>query len=234
MSTCIITGASSGIGRATAIEFSKRRIYDSLVLIGRDQKKLSETIAYMSDTVEIEKVEFDLKDIEEIPSLISNIYQKKKSIDALLNIAGYADPQPLMNMSIESIRLTYEVNIFSTLVLTKECARYMKNLNKTAIVVNVASTAGSGSRPGWVVYSSSKAAMISISQTLSEELAEYGIKVYCISPGRCATPLRQILAPSEDPNSIMQPDIVGRIICDLLSENGEYLDGQNIIVRKRN
>jgi 3-oxoacyl-[acyl-carrier protein] reductase len=100
-------------------------------------------------------------------------------------------------------------------------------------IVNIASTAGMGPRPGWITYSSSKAAMISISQTLTEELAEYGIKVYCVSPGRCATKLRAKLAPDEDSAMIMQPVEVAKVITNLLLEDEQYLDGQNIVIRKR-
>ena len=100
-------------------------------------------------------------------------------------------------------------------------------------ILNVASTAGMSPRPGWVSYASSKAAMISISQTLTEELAEYGIKVYCISPGRCATNLRKKLAPDEDPHTIMQPEDVARIICNLIGQGGNCIDGQNIVVRQK-
>ncbi len=100
-------------------------------------------------------------------------------------------------------------------------------------ILNIASTAGMTPRPGWLSYSSSKAAVISMSQTLTEELSEYGILVYCVSPGRCATKLRKRLAPNEDPSTIMQPNEVAEVICDLISDKENCLDGQNIIVRKQ-
>ena len=70
---------------------------------------------------------------------------------------------------------------------------------RPAKILNIASTAGITARPGWVAYAASKAAVVSLSQTLSEELAGTGIKVYSISPGRTATELRRKLAPEEDP-----------------------------------
>ena len=100
-------------------------------------------------------------------------------------------------------------------------------------ILNVASTAGMTPRPGWLSYSSSKASVISMSQTLTDELSEYGIKVYCVSPGRCATKLRKRLAPNEDPRTIMQPIEVAEVICDLISDEECCLDGQNIIIRKQ-
>ena len=71
--------------------------------------------------------------------------------------------------------------------------------DRPAKILNVASTAGITSRPGWLAYASSKAAVVSMSATLADELAGSGIKVYSISPGRTATELRRKLAPEEDP-----------------------------------
>ena len=72
--------------------------------------------------------------------------------------------------------------------------------DRPAKILNVASTAGITSRPGWLAYASSKAAVVSMSATLADELAGSGIKVYSISPGRTATELRRKLAPEEDPS----------------------------------
>ena len=113
----------------------------------------------------------------------------------------------------------------------RECVKYMKTSGGK--ILNVASTAGMTPRPGWLSYASSKAALISMSQTLTEELAEYNIKVYCISPGRCATDLRKKLAPDEDPTTIMQPEEVAEIIRRLIDPDEACLDGQNIIIRKK-
>ncbi len=126
---------------------------------------------------------------------------------------------------------TYKVNVLSMFTIIRETVRYMKDTGGK--ILNVASTAGTSPRPGWLAYSSSKAAVISMSQTLSEELAEYGIKVYCVSPGRCATDLRRALAPDEDQTKIMQPEDVAEVIENLLENIGMCLDGQNIIVRQQ-
>ena len=71
-----------------------------------------------------------------------------------------------------------------------------------------------------------------MSETLTAELSEYGIMVYCVSPGRCATKLRKRLAPDEDPATIMQPEEVASVICNLVAPDECCLDGQNIVIRK--
>lgn len=232
MKTCIITGASSGIGKATALETAKRGEYKKLVLIGRNINTQEINTVFKDFDLEVHPYKFDLGEIDKIPVLVKDIYSKTGSIDCLLNIAGYTDPQPALNTSYESLVKTYDINVFAPFVLIRECTKYMKH-NVSSKILNVASTAGITPRPGWISYASSKAAIISMSETLSAELAEYGINVYCISPGRCATPLRRKLAPDEVQSTIMQPEEVAEIICNLVSKNEKCLDGQNIVVRKK-
>ena len=88
MATCIITGAGSGIGRATAIEMSRRNDYDTLYLIGRNPKGLEETVSMLSPGKEIRIKQFDLIDLDGIPGLVKEIYQESGNIQCLLNIAG--------------------------------------------------------------------------------------------------------------------------------------------------
>ncbi|MBN2405285.1 MAG: SDR family oxidoreductase [Coriobacteriia bacterium] len=231
MKTCIITGASQGIGRAAAIRMSEEPGVRNIVLIARNESALEETAAAMNrHGTNVKIVPFDLADLDAIEGLVKGIYDEFGSIDLLLNIAGYADPRSLPDTTIENLTRTFTINVFALVVLTRECAKYMRN--RQSKVLNVASTAGVTSRPGWLSYASSKAAVVSISNTLADELAEYQIKVYCVSPGRCATELRRALAPEEDPSTIMQPSHVADVIANLLSDEETCLDGQNIIVRQ--
>ncbi|KYD11348.1 SDR family NAD(P)-dependent oxidoreductase [Heyndrickxia sporothermodurans] len=229
--TCVITGASRGIGRAIAVSLSKREDIRNFILISRTEEGLHETAQLMNPNKEIECHAMDLTDYEKVENLIASIGERYGSIDYLLNVAGFANPKSLLETSIEEWEETYKINVHSIFYITKEVVKFMKRTGGK--ILNVASTAGMTARPGWLAYASSKAAIISMSETLSEELSEYGILVYCISPGRCATELRKILAPDEDPSTIMQPEHVGEIVDHLLSETGICLDGQNIIVRKQ-
>ena len=229
---CVITGASQGIGRAAAVRMSREPAVSAVVLIARSAENLDETVAAMDpDGTEIWPIAYDLMDLDGIPELVKGIDDRFGGIDILLNIAGYADPQSLLDTSTENIVTTYTINVFAMLVMIREATRYM--LDRPAKILNIASTAGITSRPGWLAYASSKAAVVSLSATLADELAGSGIKVYSISPGRTATELRRKLAPEEDPTSIMQPTHVADVIAQLMSDDEQTLDGQNIIVRMR-
>ena len=233
MGVCIITGASAGIGRAAAIEISKLGEFKNVVIIARRKDLLEQTKSMMSDNVNVDVVEFDVGNIKQIPSLVKEIYAKYGRIDCLLNIAGYTNPQSLFESSDDNLETTFAVNVFAPYILSRECAGFMKKNKEVSKIINIASTAGSTPRPGWSVYAMSKASVIEMSLTLSEELAQYGIKVYCLSPGRCATDLRRKLAPEEDQTKIMQPSTVGVEIARMASKNEICLDGQNITVRKK-
>jgi len=231
MSVCIVTGASRGIGRAIAINLSHREDIDVLVLMARSRDGLDETARLMNPSKKVYCYAIDLTEYEKVERIVADIYEEFGSIDMLINVAGYANPKSLLETTIENWETTYRINVHSVFLLTREVVKYMKNTGGK--ILNVASTAGMTPRPGWLAYASSKAAIISMSQTLSEELAEYGILVYCISPGRCATELRRILAPDEDQSKIMQPEEVAAVVGNLLNNEGLCLDGQNIVVRKR-
>jgi short-subunit dehydrogenase len=230
--TAVVTGASQGIGRATAIRLSHDSSIDNLVLIARSAEGLASTAAACdADTTELDLVPYDLADLDGIPALVQDIHQRHGSVDVLLNIAGYAEPKSLLDTTAKNLVTTFTVNVFSMLILTREVVRHMQG--RPTKILNIASTAGITARPGWVAYAASKAAVVSLSQTLSEELAGTGVKIYTISPGRTATELRRKLAPEEDPSTIMQPDAVADVISMLVGEGERTLDGQNIIVRQQ-
>ena len=232
MSVCIITGPGSGIGRATAIQLARRGYYDSFALLGRNAEEIQRTMQEMRKyNGSVRFFQIDFSSPEAIPALVQDIHESMGEIVALYNIAGYTDPQPLLTTSLESFDQTFRVNVYSPFLLMRECVKYMKS--RGGKILNVASTAGMTPRPGWLSYASSKAALISMSQTLTEELSEYGIMVYCVSPGRCATKLRRRLAPDEDPSTIMQPHEVAEVICNLMDPKERCLDGQNIVIRKK-
>jgi short-subunit dehydrogenase len=229
---CVITGASQGIGRAAAIRMSREPDVSVVVLIARNAAGLEETATAMElDGTKVELVPYDLMDLDGIPDVVRGIHDKFGSIDILLNIAGYADPQSLLDTDVDNVIKTYTINVFAMLLLIREMTRYM--YDRPAKILNVASTAGITSRPGWLAYASSKAAVVSMSATLADELAGSGIKVYSISPGRTATELRRKLAPEEDLTKIMQPSQVADVIAQLMSDAETTLDGQNIVVRMR-
>ena len=228
----VITGASQGIGRAAAVRMAQEPDVSTLVLIARSVDGLRDTAAAIPPgDHEVRCLPYDLADLDGIPELVRGIDAEFGRMDVLLNIAGYAEPKALLDTTATNLVTTFTINVFAMLLMTREFVRYTQG--RPAKILNIASTAGITARPGWVAYAASKAAVVSLSQTLADELAGTGVKVYSISPGRTATELRRVLAPEEDPSKIMQPGAVAEVIATLMRDEERTLDGQNIIVRQQ-
>ena len=89
---CIVTGASQGIGRATAIALAAKREYSSVILVSRNLEKLEETRALAGNPDNMFAVPFDLEELEGIPAMVSSVVEDHGDVDLLVNVSGYADP----------------------------------------------------------------------------------------------------------------------------------------------
>lgn len=144
--TCIVTGASRGIGRAVAIALSDREDITNFVLISRTKAGLKETARLMNDNKRIAYYAMDLTQYDEVKQLIHEVGEQYGTIDMLINVAGYANPKSLLETSIEDWEKTYQVNVHALFNITKESVKFMKKTGGK--ILNVASTAGSSARPG--------------------------------------------------------------------------------------
>ncbi len=232
MHNVVITGASRGIGREVALTLA--RDYPKIYLVARTADALAgvdEDIRAAHPFTRVEVCPLDVTDEQAVTGLMRDIRAADGDLQTLINCAGYAIPATAVEeISSKTWMEIYEANMLSAFLMTRESLSLLKRNNR-ATIVNVASTAGLTPRPGWSAYASAKAALINFSQTMAEELKPYGIRVHCIAPGRTATELRRVLAPDEDPNTIMGPQSVAKIVQFLVSPHGDVLKGQPIMVR---
>ena len=226
----IVVGASQGIGREIALELAKES--HTLILASRNLRKLRETAEIIKGNAsDVLPIKLDIQDERQIAQMVKKTYDRYGKIDALVNCAGYVEPVAVMEMTVQNWDKTLDTNLRGPFLTTREVLRYMKNTGGK--IVNVASTSGLTPRPGWSAYAASKAGLINFSLTMAEELKSYHIKIYCVAPGRTATALRKKLAPEEDPTKVMPPQSVAKIVSLLISDLGDFLDQQTIIVRKQ-
>jgi 3-oxoacyl-[acyl-carrier protein] reductase len=229
--TAFVTGASRGIGAAVGIEFLKKGV-DTLILTARDTPRFDDTLKLMQDMAApnqtIVPLRADLFRHEAVMELIDEVKGLGRNIDFLVNNAGFTAPKTIFEATFEELQKTIQVNLFAPFLTVQSL---LQSGNKFKHIVNIASTAGIKGRAGWSTYSSSKAALIAMSEAMREELLPLGTRVSCISPGRCATDLRKTLAPDEAPTTIMQPEDVAEVISFLLSDLAHFVDSENIIVR---
>lgn len=230
--TALITGASRGIGRATArrLAASDTKI-EKIVVMARESEDFTNEIEYLRSELGVEVFPYvvDFADRSKVAEATIQAYEAVGNIDVLVNNAGYTNPVAIHQIEFDDFERTMMVNLYSPFTIIQELL-HQGNTFKT--IINVASTAGITGRSGWLTYSASKAAVINMSDVLREELSIYGTRVVCISPGRTATDLRTKLAPDEDPTTIMQPEHVAEVIFMALSPVGQFIDSENLVVRQ--
>ncbi|MGH3728095.1 MAG: SDR family NAD(P)-dependent oxidoreductase [Micromonosporaceae bacterium] len=229
----MVTGASKGIGAATVERFfyADNEVTD-FILLARESDAFTEFLGKLeAENPYGKKVTpyfIDLADRARTVGLMKDVMSAHGKVDLLVNNAGYTAPCAMQQVEFADFERTIGVNLYAPFTIVQEL---LHNGNTFELIVNVASTAGMNGRPGWLTYSSSKAALMTMSEVMKEELAIYGTRVVCISPGRCATDLRKTLAPDEDPSTIMQPEHVAGVIDMLNSDVGRFVDSRNLVVR---
>jgi len=223
----VVTGASSGIGFEIANKLQE--LGDHVIWCSRSIENNENIQGLIQSNSSIMNV--DVSNEESVIKLFSFVNEKYGRLDALINCAGFVIPQSLLMTTLSNWKETIDINLTGTFLCCKHGLNIMKKTGGR--IINIASTAGLTPRPGWSAYAAAKSGVINFSHAISEELNEYGIKVFVLCPGRTATPLRKILAPTEDPSTIMQPDVVADMAIFCLSKQADALEGQPILVRER-
>jgi len=230
----VVTGASKGIGRAVSERLLSPELkVTTLVVIARQSAEFSQTIVDLreaaGDRVAVIDYALDVGDREETIAVIHDMYARVKRVDILVNNAGYTNPVAIQQVDFADFERTIAVNVYAPFTFVQELLHLG---NRFKVIVNIASTAGINGRAGWLTYSASKAALINMSEVMRDELKVDGTRVICLSPGRTATDLRRILAPDEDPTTIMQPEHVAEVIGTMIGPVGRFIDQQNVVVRQ--
>ncbi len=231
----LITGASSGIGRATAIRLSKTY---PLILGGRDEKRLEETRAMCENVNNHLLWRYDLAEVAEIAESLSGLIKEKNvSVSGFVHSAGVAPLVPLRMTTTVQMRGIMDVNFFSAVEILKLLT--CKKINGKALenVVFVSSISSQWGAKGMSLYSASKGALDSFARSMAYELAPR-VRVNTVLPGGVETPGTQEMVKGtellqEGSNSLLGKgkvqDIVDMIVF-LLSEQARWITGQNFVV----
>lgn len=184
--TALITGASSGIGRETAIKLAANGF--QVIAAARRMDRLNE----LADQFQaITPRQVDLSQSEDTETLCSYLSELPNPVSVLINNAGYSIRGALEDVSMEAVKRLFEVNLFALIRITQACLPGMRSLRKGRIV-NLSSIVGKFTFPGSGVYAASKYAVEGITDALRIELAPLGIKVVAIRPGAIATEFNEV------------------------------------------
>ncbi len=179
MKTVVITGTSSGIGKATAIKFANEGY--NVVATMRTPEKETE----LTDYKNIKVLKLDVSNGDSIKLAVEEIKKSYNSIDILVNNAGYALTGPLELSSDAQIRAEFDVNVFGLI----NCIRaFLPSLRESkGTIINISSMGGKICFPLLSTYHSTKFAVEGLSEGLVPELKKFGVKVKLVEPGNIAT-----------------------------------------------
>ncbi len=192
----VITGASSGLGEATARLLSAQGA--SVVLGARRVDRLQSLVDELTASGgKALAVATDVTQCEQVKRLVDTAVQTYGRIDVMINNAGLMPQSPLERLKIDEWNRMIDVNIKGVLYGIAAALPYMKQ-QKGGHIINVSSVAGHKVGPGGAVYAATKHAVRALSEGLRQEVKPYNIRTTVISPGAVATEL---------PNSVTEPDV---------------------------
>jgi NAD(P)-dependent dehydrogenase (short-subunit alcohol dehydrogenase family) len=236
--TVLVTGASAGIGRGTAVLLS--RLGARIVLSARNTERLEQTAREMDGSGH-HIAALDLTNPNEIAAWITEVVQAVGPLHGLAYCAGIGTMVPLRFLKLEQIEEVMRVNFYSAALLTKEFAR--KRVHRAAAsIVFVASVAGIVGTPARTAYSASKGALIAFAKSAAVELAKDDIRVNCVAPsyvrtemyekaGDFLTPAQlQACVESRQPLGLGTPLDVAQAIAFLLADTGKWITGSVLAI----
>ena len=186
----LITGATSGIGRATAYEFAKHGI--KLILCGRRQERLNEIENDLKFKTQVLTLNFDVCDKDATFEALNSLPEDFKAIDILINNAGNAHGlDPIQNGNIDDWEAMLDSNVKGLLYVSKAVMPQMIE-RQSGHIVNIGSVAGKEVYAKGNVYCASKQAVLAITEGMRIDLNPFGIKVSAISPGLVETEFSKV------------------------------------------
>ncbi|MEO0174542.1 MAG: SDR family NAD(P)-dependent oxidoreductase [candidate division WOR-3 bacterium] len=226
MKVAIITGATSGIGLATA-RVLKREGWN-LSLVGRNTERIQSE--FSEDLI----IKADISDYKSAEETVSKTVERFGKIDALINNAGQTLDKPLIRLNTDELENIFRVNLFSAFMLTKSALKYLKG----GVVVNVSSVVGIVGNAWQTSYAATKAGLIAFTKSLAKEMGSRNIRVVAVAPGYIETPMTEGL-PEEVKKKYLEsialrrfgkPEEVAEVIAFLVSDRASYISGQVIVV----
>ncbi len=234
----VITGAASGIGRASAILLD--RLGATLSLVDRDAANLLETLSLLGSQAHY-RYEFDLEQIHDVDTLVKDIVRAGGLINGVVHCAGIQSVMPAKVLSPDVWRKIFAVNTEAGLALAKSLHSRRVYAGSHGSVIFISSIMALAGSPGAVAYAMSKSALHGITQSLALEFAPKKIRVNCIAPGFVRTPMFERTEKLWDeaqrktvealhPLGFGRPEDIANAVAFLAAETGRWITGTVLVV----
>jgi 2-hydroxycyclohexanecarboxyl-CoA dehydrogenase len=234
--TAVITGAASGIGRATARTLA---LAGAHVLLGdiADETGEQAAAAIRSEGQGAEYIRLDVTDLASIEAFKREAYVRREHVDIVVNVAGWGKIQPFVENTPEFWRKVIDLNLFGPIAVSRAFLDRMIERGAGKIV-NVASDAGRVGSLGETVYSGAKGGVIAFTKGLAREAARYSINVNCICPGPTDTPLlaavpekfREAFVRVTPFRRLGKPEEIADAVLFFASARSDFITGQILSV----
>lgn len=227
----VVTGAASGIGAATARVVAREgALVAALDIDGAGARRVAEEI-------EGSAVELDLADLDAIPAAVEDVVTMLRSIDLLVNCAGWDRAMPFPETDSGLWRRVIDINLLGPIAMTHAA---LPHIEDDGAIVNVSSDAGRVGSSGEVVYSGAKGGVIGFSKALAREVAARGVRVNVVAPGPTDTPflagfdetgkLADAMRRQTPLKKLATPEDVASAIAFLGSNDAGHITGQVLSV----
>ena len=235
----LITGALTGIGRATALAFAKEGA--RVVISGRRDEEGKKLVAELRKLgAEAEFVRSDVRHEEDVRSLVDKTVERFGRLDVAVNNAGTEGvPGPVTEQTAESFAATLDTNVLGTLLSMKHELRIMIP-QRSGSIVNVSSAYGSVGAAGASVYVASKHAIEGLTKSAALEVAGTGVRVNVVAPGTTDTGMLTRFTSTDENKSALvstvplkrlaKPEEIAQVIAFVASANASYMTGASIPV----
>jgi NAD(P)-dependent dehydrogenase (short-subunit alcohol dehydrogenase family) len=232
----IVTGASSGIGRATALLFANRG--STVIGVGRSEKELSALNKIVESKAGVVKPYLaDVTEVSQIERIITETMDNQGQIDVLVNAAGILKTGSIETTTVDEWDKMLQINLRSVFIISQKCVPHLAETKGN--IVNVSSVAGTRAFPNVLAYCVSKAAVDQLTRCSALELASKGIRVNAVNPGVVVTNLHKrggmedasydsFLEHSKETHPLGRvgtPDEVGELIYFLASDKASWITG---------
>ncbi|AIY86645.1 MULTISPECIES: 3-oxoacyl-[acyl-carrier-protein] reductase [unclassified Thermotoga] len=231
---CLITGAGSGIGKATTLLFAQE---GATVIAGDISKENLDSLVKEAEGLpgKVDPYVLNVTDRDQIKEVVEKVVQKYGRIDVLVNNAGITKDALLVRMKEEDWDAVINVNLKGVFNVTQMVVPYMIK-QRNGSIVNVSSVVGIYGNPGQTNYAASKAGVIGMTKTWAKELAGRNIRVNAVAPGFIETPMTEKLPEKAREAALSRiplgrfgkPEEVAQVILFLASDESSYVTGQVI------
>lgn len=244
----LVTGAGSGIGKATAARFASEGA--KVILVGRTKSKLEMAAKEINESYELPKAEIfpaDVTDEEDVRELAQHIEEQFGDLHILVNNAGGSVHSKIMDTSASDWDFVQNTNLKSVFLVSKVLGKLMAkssekegDSSQNRSIVNVASLSGHQAGAHIPHYSAAKAGVINFTKAMALELSPYRIRVNSVSPGFVETPLTEQGMKNEQfvkairrntaLSRVGHPDEIANVIAFVASSEASYMTGSDILV----